>query len=82
MPHNMTLNEHKVEGNPPQVGRGVPLPGDGIWLEDFENVYLQDNVHPCPVSEKELVCLWTKRTHDLIWHRYDCAHHANRACHT
>ncbi len=66
MLHNNMLTEMDSIESDVRVGRGVPLPGDGIWLHgDGRSFGVED--------DRALSTLWGKRRNQLAEHVHYCA---------
>ena len=64
MLHNEMLTEMKSRDCDVRVGRGAPLPGDGIWLRGDYRVFRNDG------GDNALALLWTRR-HEML---AECIH--------
>jgi hypothetical protein len=65
--HNMMLSEMETVDNDVRVGRGAPLPGDGIWLRGDDREF--DDVEEL----RALAVLWGRRRDQLSEHIHYCA---------
>jgi hypothetical protein len=65
--HNMMLSEMETVDNDVRVGRGAPLPGDGIWLRGDDREF--DDVE----EVRALAVLWGRRRDQLSEHIHYCA---------
>ena len=67
MLHNGMLTEMESTDCSIRVGRGAPLPGDGIWLQGDDRVFDNDR------EDNALTLLRTRRREMLAEHIHYCA---------
>jgi hypothetical protein len=65
--HNMMLSEMESRDCDVRVGRGAPLPGDGVWLRGDDREF-DNHGEDC-----ELAMLWGNRREQLAEHNHYCA---------
>jgi hypothetical protein len=72
MLHNFMLSEMESKESDVRVGRGVPIPGDGIWLRGAERSF------PWKDDNRVLAKLWSERRECLATHIHFCAKTSKR----
>ncbi len=67
MLHNNMLTEMESRDCDVRVGRGAPLPGDGIWLQGDARQFDDEG------EDADLAFLWASRHEKLAEHIHYCA---------